>query len=205
MSLRLKLATLLASRSVMERELGRVAEMTTAVLDELVDDHAPAKLEALRSEDAPMEGDLDQRRRTMADAQDRRVRVLVDALGEEEAVRLGRRHMTPVGERLGGEARLRFGVGDSLDDLIAAAELLYRVLAIEFEPEELEDGSAVLHIRRCGLSEGYEGVTCRLMSAADEGMIRGLNPGARMEFESRLTEGAPECRAHIKLREEVEG
>nr|NIP36810.1 hypothetical protein [Thermoplasmata archaeon]NIS13964.1 hypothetical protein [Thermoplasmata archaeon]NIS21801.1 hypothetical protein [Thermoplasmata archaeon]NIT79405.1 hypothetical protein [Thermoplasmata archaeon]NIU50834.1 hypothetical protein [Thermoplasmata archaeon] len=73
MSFRLRLATLLASRSVLERELERVAEVTTAVLDELVEDHAPQRLEGLRSDDAPMEGDLAERRRAMADAQNRRV------------------------------------------------------------------------------------------------------------------------------------
>ncbi len=204
MSFRLKMASLLASRSMLERELGRVADMTTAVLDELVEDHAPERLEAIRSEDAPREGDLQQRRTAMADAQLRRVRVLVEVLGEAEAVREGRRRMGPVGERLGAEARVRFGVDDTMEDLLAAAELLYSVLGIEFEAEGAEDGSITLLIGRCGLSGGYDGVTCRLMSAADEGMIRGLNPRARMEFRHRMTEGAKECLADITFSEEVD-
>ena len=204
MSFRLKVASLLASRSVLERELERVAVMTTAVLDELVEDNAPDQLDAVRSGDAPMEGDLDERRRAMADAHNRRVRVLVEAMGEAEAVREGRRRMGPVGERLGAEARVRFSVDDSMEDLIAAAELLYRVLGIEFETEEVGDGSVTLHIGRCGLSGGYEGVTCTLMSAADEGMIRGLNPRAELEFRDRMTEDSDECIARIELHEEVD-
>lgn len=205
MSFRLKMASLLASRSVLERELGRVAVMTTAVLDELVEDHAPDRLETLRSEDGPLEGDLDDQRKAMADAQLRRVRVLVDVMGTEEAVREGRRRMGPVGERLGAEARVRFGVNDSMDDLVAAAELLYRVLGIEFDTEEAEDGSVTLLIGRCGLSAGYDGVTCRLMSAADEGMIRGLNPRAKLEFRDRMTEDSNECVAHVRLKGEEDG
>ncbi|NIP35171.1 MAG: hypothetical protein GWN39_09460, partial [Thermoplasmata archaeon] len=50
----------------------------------------------------------------------------------------------------------------------------------------------------------YEGVTCRLMSAADEGMIRGLNPRAKMEFRHRMTEGMEECLADIMMVKEGE-
>jgi hypothetical protein len=150
-------------------------------------------------------GDLDDQRMAMADAQVRRVRVLVDAMGAEEAVREGRKRMGPVGERLGAEARVRFGVNDSMDDLVAAAELLYRVLGIEFDTEEGEDGSVTLLIGSCGLSAGYDGVTCRLMSAADEGMIRGLNPRARLEFRDRMTEESTGCIAHIRLQGAEDG
>jgi hypothetical protein len=200
MSLRLKMATLLAPRSFMKKELGRVADMTTTVLDELVDDYAPDRLEALRSDDVPLKGSLEERRMLMAHAQSRRVQALVDELGEEEAIRHGRRRMGPIGERLGAEARLRFSVDDSMDDLLMAAELLYRVLGIEFEAEEAEDGSVTLVIDRCGLSGGYDGITCRLMSAADEGMIRGLNPRAQLEFRDRMTEASQHCTARIELQ-----
>ena len=201
MSFRLKVANALASKSLLGRELGRVAELTTAVLNELVEDHAPGRLETLVGEDLPMEGDLGDRRRAMADAHSRRVSALVDVLGEEEAVRLARKRMGPAGERLGAEARTRLGVDGSMDDLVSAAELLYKVLGIEFEMEEKEGGSVTLHIGRCGLAEGYEGITCHIMSAADEGMIRGLNPHASMVFQHRMTEGADECVAHIQIDE----
>ncbi len=203
MSFRMKVASALVTRTMLERELGRVAELTTATLDEMVEEHAPGKLEALRSRDAPMEGDMVERRGAMARAQTRRVHALVEAMGEDAAVEEGRRRMGPVGERLGAEARKRLGVDTSMEDLVAAARFLYKVLGIEFEEEEHGDGSVTLHIGRCGLSEGYDGVTCRLMSATDEGMIRGLNPGAKMEFRRRITEGASECLADIELRREA--
>ena len=192
MSFRLKVASVMATRSLLERELGRVAEMTTAELDGMVEEHAPGTLDALRSEDRPMEGDLEAKRRAMADAQRRRVAALVDAMGEDAAVEEGRRRMGPVGERLGSEARKRLGVDTSMEDL-----------GIEFTAEEHRDTSVTLHIQRCGLSEGYDGVTCRLMSATDEGMVRGLNPAARLEFRHRLTEGASECVADIELHREA--
>jgi hypothetical protein len=205
MSFRLKVASALASRSTIQRELARVAEVTTVVLDELLEDHAPEAIGAVRSEDMGIGDDIEGLRRAMADGHVRRVRALVEAMGEEEAVREGRRRMGPAGERLGAEARQRLGVDDSTDDLVAAAKLLYKVLDIEFEAEERDDGSVTLHIGRCGLSDEYDGVTCRLMSAADEGMMRGLNPRARMEFRSRMTEGASECLAEVTFEQEVDG
>jgi hypothetical protein len=203
MSFRLKVASALASRSTLRRELARVAEMTTAVLDEMLEDHAPDALEKVRSEDHFLREDLDHLRWAMADDHRRRVHALVDAVGEEVALREGRRRMGPAGERLGAEARQRLGVDDSTEDLVAAAKLLYKVLDIGFEVEERDDGSVTLHIGRCGLSDEYDGLTCRLMSAADAGMIRGLNPSARMEFRSRMTEGATECLADITFEEEA--
>jgi hypothetical protein len=197
MSFRLKMASALASRSTLRRELARVAEVTTAVLDELLEEHAPGTLERVRSGDHDIRDDLDHLRWAMADDHRRRVHALVDAMGEEEAVREGRRRMGPAGERLGAEARIRLGMDDSTADLVAAAKLLYKVLDIDFQAEEHANGSVTLHIGRCGLSDEYDGLTCRLMSAADEGMMRGLNPGARMEFRHRMTEGASECLADI--------
>jgi hypothetical protein len=204
MSLRLKVASALTSRSVLRRELARVAEVTTGVLDELLREYAPEGLDEVRSEDTGLGDDLDHLRRAMAEGHARRVHALAEAMGEEEAIREGRRRMGPVGERLGAEARERLGVDDTTGDLIAAAKLLYKVLDIEFKAEEHWDGSVTLHIGRCGLSDGYDGITCRLMSAADEGMMRGLNPRARMEFRHRMTEGASECLADITFPKEVD-
>ena len=199
MGLRLRAAGLHIPRSVLLRELGRVAEVTIAVLDTLMDEHVPGTSGTLREGDPPMEGDIEQRRNAMAVAQERRVATLVEAMGVEEAVREGRRRMAPVGERLGAEARERLGVGDSITDLVDAARVLYRVLGIDFEAEVTGEDTAVLHIHRCALSEGYSEVTCRLMSAADEGMVRGLNPRVTMTFRERITAGSPSCIADLAL------
>ncbi|MCK4970602.1 MAG: L-2-amino-thiazoline-4-carboxylic acid hydrolase [Thermoplasmata archaeon] len=205
MSLRLATAKLWMRTSVLKRELGRVAEMTIATLDEMVREHAPEALEAIRVEDSPMDGDLDQRRRAMADAHQRRVTALVEAMGEEAAVEEGRRRISPVGVALGIEARERLGVGDDIEDLVQAAKVVYTVLGIEVDKEEGEDGTLVLRVDRCSLSEVYDPVTCRLMSAADEGLVRGLNPNVQMTFNERITEGRPQCRADLVMTAATEG
>ena len=200
MSLKLSATRLFTPKATLLRELDRVAEMTTAVLDALVEEMVPGTLEALREGDPLMEGDLEQRRIAMATVHERRVASMVEAVGDDEAVRRGRKRLFPVGERLGAEARQRLGVGEDLGDLVDAATVMYRVLGINFEPEERDDGTLVLHIDRCALSEGYSEVTCRLMSAADEGMIRGLNPDVEMTFRERITGGCPACLADLTLR-----
>ncbi len=208
MSLRLATAKLWMRTSVLKRELGRVAEMTIATLDEMVIEHAPETLEGIRAEDTPMDGDLEQRRRAMADAHRRRVAGLVEAMGRETAVEEGRRRISPVGVALGVEARERLGVGDDIEDLVEAAKVLYTVLGIEVDTEEAEDGedgSLVLRVDRCALSEVYDPTTCMLMSAADEGLVRGLNPRVQMTFNERITEGRPRCRATLVMVPKGEG
>ena len=211
MSLRLATAKLWMRTSVLKRELGRVAEMTITTLDEMLREHAPGALEGIRAGDSPMDGDLDQRRRAMADAHRRRVTALVEAMGEEAAVEEGRRRISPVGVALGIEARERLGVGDDIEDLVEAAKVLYTVLGIEVDGEEGDeggeggDGTMVLRVDRCALSEVYDPTTCRLMSAADEGLVRGLNPRVRMTFNERITEGRPQCRADLVMTIATEG
>ena len=205
MSLRLATAKLWMRTSVLKRELGRVAEMTITTLDEMLREHASEALEGIRAEDSPMDGDLDQRRRAMADAHRRRVTALVVAIGREATVEEGRRRMSPVGVALGVEARERLGVGDDIEDLVEAAKVLYTVLGIEVDTEEGEDGSLVLRVDRCALSEVYDPTTCILMSAADEGLVRGLNPNVQMTFNERITEGRPRCRADLVMVPKGEG
>ena len=57
----------------------------------------------------------------------------------------------------------------------------------------------VLRIDRCALAEVYDPITCRLMSAADEGMVQGLNPDVEMSFTQRMTEGTSCCRAELHI------
>ena len=199
MSLKLSASKLWTPKSVLLEGLDRVAELTIAALDALVEDHAPAALEGIRSRDPPMEGSLEERQLAMAIAHRRRVAALVDAIGRDEAVERGRRRLFPIGERLGLEARERLGVGDDVSDLVAAAAVLYRALGIAFDAEEGEGGSVTLSIGRCALSGEYDEVTCMVMSAADKGMIQGLNPRVSMEFRSRLTDGSPACLADLTV------
>jgi hypothetical protein len=197
--MRLAAARLWMRESVMLRELERVSELTTAILDDMLEDHAPRASESITAADVTSEDGLEHRRRAMAEGHRRRVAALVEAMGEDRAMEEGRRRMYPVGERLGMEARQRLGLGEDLDDLVDAARLLYRVLGIEVDAEEDEAGNLVLRVDRCALAEVYDPVTCKLMSAADEGMVRGLNPKVRMTFVHRITEGRPCCRADLRI------
>lgn len=200
MSLKLRAASKWVPEKVLLRELARVAEVTIAALDNLLEEHAPGTPEDLRGRDPPMAGSLDQRRAAMAAAHNARVDALVDALGREEAVRVGRSAMAPVGERLGREARERLSVGDGLDDLLRAARVLYRVLGISFVVEETPGGGTWMRVDRCALAEHYTEYACLVLSAADEGVVRGLNPRVTMTFRERITAGRSECLADLEVR-----
>jgi hypothetical protein len=205
MNLKLRASRLYVPNSMLRRELDRVHEMTTGALDRLLEEHSPGAVAGLEEGDPPYKGHLAARRRAMAEIHRRRVAVLVDVLGREEAVERGRQRMFPVGQGLGEEARERLDVGEDIKDLVTAARVLYRVLGIHVEAEVREDGSVLLHIDRCALSEAYDATTCMLMSAADEGMIRGLNPRVGMEFLERITAGAPACLADLRVSPEDGG
>jgi hypothetical protein len=202
MSLQLRLAALWMPPSLLQRELDRVARVTTAALDDLLAEHAPWSLDRVRHEDAPQRGTLAQRRAAMGQAHERRVAALVQALGREQAVALGRAALFPVGQRLGREVRARLGVGNGAADLLRAARVLYNVLGIAFTVQWQEGRPALLCVHRCALAAHYAAVTCAVLSATDEGVVRGLNPGVRMRFQACMPAGAPRCLACLEYRTE---
>ena len=198
MNLKLRLAGWRMSESMLIKELGKVANLTTEGLDELLQTHAPNALRTIRKKDVPLKGDLQERRSIMASRHNIRVQALIKELGENEAIRLGRVKMFEVGKQLGHDARKRLGVGDELQDLISAAKVLYKVLGISFNVEEKE-GRKFLRIGRCALADHYTAEACHVLSAADEGVVRGLNPQVGMTFKKRITEGESECIAYLEL------
>ena len=52
-------------------------------------------------------------------------------------------------------------------------------------------------VNRCDLSKYYSHEVCIILSAADEGVVHGLNENMNMQFKKRITEGASECTACI--------
>jgi hypothetical protein len=104
--------------------------------------------------------------------------------------------MYDVGYHLGQDARRRLGVGDDFKDLQIAAKILYKVLGIEFKIENKE-GNIIMIVNRCALSKYYTREACVVLSAADEGVVHGLNENMNMEFKERITDGASECMAFI--------
>ncbi|MBR3224487.1 MAG: hypothetical protein IKF78_04105 [Atopobiaceae bacterium] len=115
------------------------------------------------------------------------------ALEDERTTRYVRR-------RLGEEA---FALGVRLRPLARAcpqgahglASLLYRGIRIELAWES--DDRA--RFGPCAFAAHYSPSVCGLMSAFDEGFLRGIlnRPEARLEFTCRITEGAPCCCARL--------
>ena len=109
--------------------------------------------------------------------------------------------MFSVGVKLGKQTRSKLGVSDNPKDLTKAAKILYRVLGIEFHLEWLDNSNAKAIINRCALAEQYSKLTCEVLSATDEGVIKGLQPNVTMKFEEYMTSGCKNCRADIHFNE----
>jgi len=194
-SVRLRLAGRWFPSPVEAWILGRVGRVTNAVLDALLAEHAPEELRRIQSGEGRLPRRIAARRARMAQGHARRVLALTDALGEERAVELARATLFPVSVALGREARRSLGVGDALGDVARAARILYRALGITFR---LDPGPPTrLVVERCALAQHYGSLTCRALSAVDEGVLAGLNPRLRMAFADRLTDGRPACIAEI--------
>jgi hypothetical protein len=195
MSLKLRLASIWLPSFLIKKELERVAEVTMGCLDQLLLKYKPDIMETISRDDLPMDGNLDDRRRIMANAHNIRIESLIEAMGYENAVNIGRKYLFKAGLKLGRDARERLTVNDSLPDLLRAARVLYQVLGIEFEIEYGDEITII--INKCCLSNYYTPETCRILSAADEGVVQGLNENIRMKFTQRMTDGPSECLACI--------
>lgn len=197
MSIKLNILSLWIPRSLIIRELDRVAELTTGCLDEVLGNYSPESLKLL--ENLALKGDLNKRRMLMAEGHNVRVNAIIEAIGYEKAMKVGRAAMFKAGYGLGLEARKRLGVSENLQDTIKAAQIMYRVLGIKFKVEKLGE-NMVLKVEKCSLAAHYSPETCRLMSAADEGVVHGLNENIDMLFMKRITDGAEECKACLKFK-----
>jgi hypothetical protein len=198
MSLKLWLASAWTPEGTRFRILDRVAVSTLSALDALLGMHAPGSVAGLKSTAGAPGGSLERRRVAMASAQNERVKALVEAVGRDEAVRLGRDALFMIGMALGGQARRELSVGRSPGDLERAARVLYRALGIHFALEAGKDGTMLLRVDRCALSHHYSEDACLVLGAADEGMVAGLNPRYAMRFEQRMTGGRTGCLARIR-------
>jgi hypothetical protein len=85
-----------------------------------------------------------------------------------------------------------FGVA-STRDVMDTAQLLYRVLGIDFAG----DANGQITISHCFFSPVYRPTTCRVMSALDAGLLAGLSGGKHLEFSQRITDGYSCCRAEL--------
>jgi hypothetical protein len=199
LGLRLRLFSWWTPKSIIYRELVRVDTLTTDALEDLLNKYSSNKKEGKPNKEIILKESVEKRRDLMAFNHVNLVTSLEGALGKEEAIRFGRETMFKVGENLGRETGQKLGVGGSIKDLIRAAKVLYRILGIEFEVEIKGPASAVLIINRCALSTRYSELTCQILSATDEGVIRGLNQNIKMRFTERMTSGLTKCKATIEL------
>lgn len=203
MNLKLAVLSRWTPKYVIRRELNHISELTNASLISVLRTHAP---------DAPLKQvdqvrpsrTIEEERAAMARKHTILVDALVDAVGRDRAVELGRNALFKVGKDLGVKTRRRLGLRDELGDLNRAAQVLYRVLGIESRIEQLENGDATLIVERCALAREYSELTCLVLSATDEGVVRGLHSEACMRFKERMTSGCPRCIAAIEFKREGE-
>ena len=197
-SLKLLLASIWLPSYMQKSEVDRVAAMTTDTLRSVLEQVAPSELQKVSMQIKTPWGSIEERRAVMATNHCLLLKVLSDGIGRDRAVELGREALFKVGVSLGEESRKRLGVGDSVEDLLMAARVMYRVLGIRFKVKE-KGGDHRIEVYRCALSEHYSELACTVLSAVDEGVVKGLNPRASMSFERRITSGFPTCMAYVRI------
>lgn len=198
MSLRLKLASIWLPQFILKKEFDKVAVKTINGLDQVLRQYTSFKIEDLTKKDETLRGNLEKRRSIMSKMHNERVKILINELGYENAIKLARRSLFSVGVELGHDAKRKLGVSDNIDDLILAAKILYKILGINFKIET-KGRDMLMLVDRCSLSNYYTPEACIVLSAADEGVVRGLNPKFKMQYKERITEGAIQCKACIEV------
>ncbi len=197
MSLKLRLLSIYTPKFLLRRELEDLDLRTTAALQTLLKEQDP---KATDSRIESRQNSLEKKREAMAWTHNQLVKELVDAVGREKAIQLGRKRLFQVGKEIGERAGKRLGVSDSLEDMIRAARIMYKVLGIEFDVLKDEKGTKMM-VYQCALSQYYSADACAVLSAADEGVVQGLNPRIEMRFVDRMTSGNRNCVARIDLAE----
>jgi len=204
MSLKLRFLSWWTPNYFLKNGLDKLAHSTINGLEELLIEHDPKYREELKDFEYISnirKGNLQDQRMKMATLHNRLVEKLIYVLGRDDAIKLGRRLMFIKGLSLGCEFREILGVGTSLKDLISAARILYKVLGIEFSIREFKQDKIVMVVKHCSLAEYYGPDTCLILSAADEGVVQGLNPKIKINFQKRITEGASCCLAPINFED----
>jgi len=195
MSIKLRIMSIWLPEFILIRELERASYIINDHLDGLLDRYSILP----PSTGKPLKGNLEERRAVMAARHNLHVNALVKALGFAKACEFGRSEMFKAGYTMGCEAQKRLGVGKNIEDAIVAARILYKVLGINFTIEK-HGKDIFLRVKSCALAAQYSPGTCKVMSAADEGVLSGLNNNIGMKFLKRITEGAEECTACINIK-----
>lgn len=100
--------------------------------------------------------------------------------------------------RMGKRLRKIFHLRKSAD-ITRFTFLLYRNIGIQMEgciPEKI-------CVTKCYFSAHYTLAICQVASALDDGIIKGLAGGGKLQFQQRITEGCKCCLATFKTSEEI--
>jgi L-2-amino-thiazoline-4-carboxylic acid hydrolase len=186
---------------VVRKELSNVSSRTISALETLLAAYGVDDDTNVTGGKPTSKTSIEQQRAAMAATHTRLVEALEAAIGREQAVKLSRDVLFTVGRDLGEETRRRLGVDNGRRDLIRAAKILYRILGIRFEFEQIDSANLTITIDQCALAREYSKLTCDVLSATDEGVITGLRPSATMRFRRYMTEGCTTCEADIRFEE----
>ena len=195
MGLRLQLLNWWMPKYLIYRELAHVSDHTITAIESLLSEYESPEFAAGKKQQVRVS--IEQERSNMAHAHARLVETLESKFGYEKGVTLGRETLFSIGESLGKQTRIRLGVGDNPKDMIKAAKILYRIFGIDFHLEWRDESNATLIIDKCALAEHYSKSTCEILSATDEGIIKGLQPNSKMQFKEYMTNGCKKCKADI--------
>ena len=109
------------------------------------------------------------------------------AASPERALRV-RERLRSEAREFGAGMRARLGVSTRAEAM-RAARILYRMLGVDLKASL----TGSITVRSCSFSSTYTCGTCALMAAMDEGLFAGLAGEGRLEFATRITDGAARC------------
>ncbi len=194
MSIRLRLISVWIPEFILIKELERSSNLIDQSLTKLLNKYNISE-PFIKTDTGGSLGDCIA---IMAESQNIKVNALVEFLGLEKSLEVGRAEMFEVGYIMGVRAKNLLGVGENINDAIAAAKILYKIFGIEFTVDK-DRNNILLKVKSCSLAAKYSPETCKIMSAIDEGVLKGLNEKTSMKFIKRITEGADECEACINI------
>lgn len=100
--------------------------------------------------------------------------------------------------RMGKRLRKIFHLRDTAD-IARFIFLLYRNIGIQMEGNI----PGKICVTKCYFSSHYTPAICQVASALDDGIIKGLAGGGKLQFQQRITEGCKCCLATFKTSEEL--
>ena len=179
---------------VLINELEQTSNITNRCIINLLERYSIPKPDV----DTKLKGTLEEQRLIMANNHNVCLNSLIELLGFDEALIVGRKELFEAGYMMGCDIKKRLKV-KNVNDTLIAARIIYKVLGINFTVEK-NGKNMILKIKSCQLAALYSVETCKIMSAVDEGVLKGLNDKMEMEFITRITEGAEECTACINIK-----